>query len=113
MHAVVLTDVFERQAKRNALSQIELFDIISAIALDPLAGDLIVGAGGARKVRHPAPGRGKSGGYRTIHYFAGEGMPVFLLSVYGKSEKGSLTQGEKNELAAYLPAIVDIYRRRK
>jgi hypothetical protein len=111
MHAVVLTEVFERQAKRIGLSQDELFEIVATIASDPTAGHMIVGTGGAWKVRHAAPGRGKSGGYRTIHYFASDGVPLFLLSVYGKSEKASLTQGEKNELAKALPALVRVYRR--
>jgi hypothetical protein len=43
--------------------------IVSALAAEPLAGDLIAGTGGARKVRSARTGSGKSGGYRTVHYF--------------------------------------------
>ena len=76
----------------------------------PLAGTLIAGTGGARKLRHAGRGKGKSGGYRTIHYFGGEDVPVFLLSVYGKGTKADLSQAERNELARTLPRLADAYR---
>jgi len=37
-----------------------------ALLLRPEAGDLITGSGGLRKVRWPAPGKGKRGGLRVI-----------------------------------------------
>jgi hypothetical protein len=40
--------------------------IVSLVAADPTAGDLIVGTGGARKLRVAGRGKGKSGGYRVI-----------------------------------------------
>ncbi len=113
MHSVVLTAVFERQATRVDLREDELLDIVSAIAADPQGGDLMTGTGGARKMRHAGRGKGKSGGYRTIHYFGSEDVPVFLLSIYGKNEKDNLTKQERNELAAILPKLADAYRRRK
>ncbi len=75
------------------------------IAADPLAGELIPGTGGARKLRFARRGAGKSGGYRTVHYFAGLDVPIFLLAVYGKGEKANLTQAERNALAG--PATAD------
>lgn len=86
--------------------------IVSEIAADPLAGDLIVGSGGARKLRHRRTGGGKSGGYRTIHYFGGDDVPVFLLSIFDKGEKANLTERERNELAAILPRLAHAYRNR-
>ncbi|MCY4140088.1 MAG: hypothetical protein OXF56_17700 [Rhodobacteraceae bacterium] len=53
---------------------------------------------------------GKSGGYRTIHYFGGDDVPVFLLSVYAKGTKVNLSRAERNELAKVLPAVADAYR---
>jgi hypothetical protein len=69
--------------------------------------------GGARKLRHPGAGVGKSGGYRTIHYLGGNDIPVFLLSVFGKSEEANLTKSECNDLAALLPRITENYRRKR
>jgi hypothetical protein len=59
------------------------------------------------------PGVGKSGGYRTVHYFGGDDIPMFLLSVFGKSEKANLTKSECNDLAALLPGIAENYRRKR
>ena len=62
-------------------------------------------------LRQAAHNRGKSGGYRTIHYFGGEGIPVFLLAIYGKNQKSALSKTEKNELAKLLPVIGKAYRK--
>lgn len=112
MRSVVLTSTFQRQAEREGLSEDDLLDIASSIAADPLGGDVMIGAGGARKVRHAGRGHGKSGGYRTIHYFGGEDVPIFLLAIYGKGSKANLTTSEKNQLAAILPKIAAAYRAR-
>lgn len=111
MHGVVLTDTFERQAKRAGLDDDALQAIVTTIANDPLGGDLIVGSGGARKLRHAGRGKGKSGGFRTIHYFGGDDVPLFLLAIYGKSQKGDLDAAERKELALILPRIAAAYRK--
>ena len=85
--------------------------IVSLVAADPTAGDLIVGTGGARKLRVAGRGKGKSGGYRVIRYFAAEDVPVFLLALYGKGRQADLTQAQRNDLAATLPQIVEAYRK--
>jgi hypothetical protein len=109
MHTVNWTSVFERQAKAAGLSFEDIFDIAETIAMDPLAGDLIVGSGGARKLRHAGRGKGKSGGYRTIHYFAGEDIPVFLLALIDKGQRANLTKAEVNELAKLLAVVAENY----
>lgn len=69
------------------------------------------GTGGARKVRHAGRGHGKSGGFRTIHYYGGDDIPIFLLAIFGKGEKDNLTKAERNELAKILPQIAANYRK--
>lgn len=113
MHGVVLTSTFERQAKALGLDDEELLDIVSLIAADPEGGDLMPGTGGARKMRHAGRGQGKRGGYRTIHYFGGDDVPLFLLSVIDKGRRSDLSTSEKNQLAAILPRIAAAYRRRQ
>jgi hypothetical protein len=113
MHSVILTPTFERQAERLDLIEDDLMAIVSAIADDPLVGDLIVGSGGVRKLRHSSRGKGKSGGLRTIHYFAGEDVPVFLLGVYAKAEKANLSRREVHQVAAILHEMVEDYREGK
>lgn len=113
MHGVVLTSVFERQARRAGLLEDELLEIVAVIAADPQGGDLMPGTGGARKMRHAGRGWGKSGGYRTIHYFGGSDIPLFLLALIDKGERANLTNAEKNDLATALPLLRDVYRRKK
>ncbi|MFY7960150.1 MAG: type II toxin-antitoxin system RelE/ParE family toxin [Elsteraceae bacterium] len=110
MQTVLFTSVFERHARRAGLSESELMQIVSMLAENPMAGDLIPGTGGARKVRVARVGQGKSGGYRTIHYFGGEDVPIFLLALIDKGERANLSMAERNELAIILPKIAQRYR---
>ena len=110
MHTVLFTDPFLRDAKAAGLDDEELTNIALAIAADPMAGKLIRGTGGARKLRFARRGGGKSGGYRTIHYFGGQDVPVFMLALVDKTSRDDLTQAQRNELADVLPRIADAYR---
>ena len=110
MHTVVWTATFLAQAKREGLTQEEIDALVNRLSVEPLSGDIMAGTGGARKLRHPGRGQGKSGGYRTIHYYGGDDLPVFLLSVYGKATKANLSRAERNELAMILPQVADAYR---
>ena len=111
MQTVISTPEFLSQAKKHGLSQDEINAIVEYLATDPLAGEVMVGTGGARKLRHAGKGREKSGGYRTIHYYGGDDIPVFLLTVYGKGAAANLTKAERNALAKILPVIRDAYRK--
>ncbi len=61
----------------------------NTLTLNPLAGSVIEGTEGARKIRIGLPGRGKSGGARVIYYF---------LSLYTKNTKANLIEEDKKEL---------------
>jgi hypothetical protein len=54
---------------------------VRTIGSEPQKGERMEGTGGARKIRFAGRGKGKSGGYRAISYFAGEDVPVFLLAL--------------------------------
>jgi hypothetical protein len=110
MQSVVFTAVFERHAKDAGLSDDELMAIATRLAENPLAGDLIPGTGGARKTRFARDGKGKSGGYRTIHYFGGGDIPVFLLALVDKGKRADLSQAERNALSKLLTGIGAAYR---
>lgn len=64
-----------------------------------------LGTGGCRKVRVAGRGKGKSGGYRTITFYSGIGIPVFLITVFSKGERANLTKAECNQLATLTRAI--------
>jgi hypothetical protein len=111
MHTVIETPDFIRDAADSGLSGDEVAKIVSCVSVDPSAGDLMAGTGGARKVRFAGRGKGKSGGYRVVTYFCGDDdVPVFLLGVFGKGEKDNLTKAERNELRKELAALAEDYR---
>ena len=56
----------------------------------PHAGDIIRGTGGVRKLRWHLPGTGKRGGLRVIYYWQVSEDEIWLLTVYGKSERESI-----------------------
>ena len=61
---------------------------------NPERGDVIKGGGGIRKLRHALPGRGKSGGVRVIYYWLRNDGQIYMLLIYPKSKKDTLTDRE-------------------
>lgn len=113
MQTVVELPEFIKCAKKLGLSDEEREAIVDLIASNPDAGDEISGTGGMRKLRIAGKSKGKSGGYRAITFFRGEDIPVFLVTMYGKSQKDNITDAEKNVMKSLASAIVDIYRSKK
>ena len=112
MHTVAETSAFRRQAAAVGMTEAEIEKVISLVAADPTAGVVIPDTGGCRKLRIAGRGKGKSGGYRTITFYTGPRMPVFLLAVFSKGERTDLTQKERHALAAVTESIVAEYRER-
>jgi hypothetical protein len=102
---------FRRAAKNSGMSEEDIVELIDFLAANPDAGEEMEGTGGCRKLRFAVRGnnKGKSGGVRTITLYSGESMPVFLLTVFGKSQKVSLTKGERNALKKIAEEIVQQY----
>jgi hypothetical protein len=88
MRTVAETPVFIRYAS-EVWTDAERQEFISFIAGNPLAGDLIRGSGGCRKVRWSRGGMGKRGGARII-YFLAEDETIWLLIVYTKAKFDNL-----------------------
>jgi len=85
---VVETPSFLRDAN-TALTEQERVEVVSFLAANPTAGDIIPETGGGRKLRWRAPGRGKRG-----------------------NEKADLSKAERNELKKLLPRLVAGYQKR-
>lgn len=83
------------------------------IALNPEAGDLVQGTGGVRKLRWGRQNKGKSGGARVIYFYHDYSMPIFLIALYSKTEKITLSQSEKAALRAFVRELVEEYRTRE
>lgn len=106
--AVVETKAFAAQAKAR-LTEAEVTALISMLARDPTAGDVIPDTGGLRKVRLGVRGRGKRGGARVIYYFYNETLPLFLLAVFAKNEKSDLTKAECHTLSKLARLLRETY----
>lgn len=108
MITVVELPEFTRRCKK-VLDENEHRNLINHLALQPTSGALMQGTGGIRKLRWKRSGMGKSGGVRIIYYFYNENYPIFLLTVFGKSEKINLSKAERNELAKLTRILVEHY----
>jgi len=84
--------------------------LVSYLAEFPLAGVLIEGTGGIRKIRWAREGIGKRGGVRVIYYFHSERMPLYLLTVFGKNERADLSMAERVALGKFVKRLVDASR---
>ena len=110
MQTVVETSAFLSDARSLGLPDVERLAIVSWIAANPAAGDVIKGTGGARKVRFAGRSKGKSGGYRVITFFTGTDIPVFLLNIFPKNEKTDLTPKERRVMKNVLTDLAKTYR---
>jgi mRNA-degrading endonuclease RelE of RelBE toxin-antitoxin system len=93
MRSVAETSIFSRRedALLNAEGRAAL---INRLARDPLAGSVIPGLGGIRKLRFAPAGRGKSGAFRIIYYVPGGDEPILALLIYGKNEQEDIPRSE-------------------
>lgn len=78
LHAVLETSVFRRRADA-LLSSEDRSELIDMLARDPMAGEVMPGLGGVRKLRFAPKGRGKSGGFRVIYYVLTKNQPILAL----------------------------------
>ena len=86
VNTVAETTVFQRYAA-EIWTDAERMEFINWIAENPLAGDVIPGSGGCRKVRWSRTGIGKRGGARVIYF---NDDRVWLLIVYAKAKFDNL-----------------------
>jgi hypothetical protein len=110
--SVVETPEFLAAAKR-IMDEGERSQLVDYLARNPLAGDLIPGTGGVRKLRWALEGRGKRGGARVVYYYHSDAMPIFALTVYAKSERANISQADRNEYRRLTGLLAERYARRK
>jgi hypothetical protein len=70
----------------------------------PDAGSIVKGSGGVRKVRWAPSGKGKSGGVRVIYYWKKSEHEIWMLTLYSKSERATISGRVLKQIAE---AIVD------
>jgi len=84
MYSFVETRLFTRLVGEY-LSDDEYQKLQTALMDNPVAGDVIPGSGGVRKLRWRAPGRGKRGGYRIIYFVKASTRIIWMLTLYPKN----------------------------
>jgi len=84
-------------------------ELFAHLAANPKKGVLLKGAGGVRKLRWKRDGTGKSGGIRVVYYFHNDQLPLYLLTLFGKGEKGNLSKAERNELAKLVRFLIQAW----
>lgn len=106
LQTVVELPEFLRRAKA-VMTDDERIALVDFVASNPEAGISL--GGGLRKLRFARPGGGKSGGYRTIYVWGGVEVPIFLVTVFAKSEKDNLSKAEQAELVTLSKALIAHY----
>lgn len=106
---VIELDEFLRQAK-GVMTEADRAELVDYLAANPEAGISL--GGGLRKLRFARQGAGKSGGFRSIHFYRPATGPVILLAIFAKSEKANLTASELATLLKLGDILAAHYRGR-
>ena len=105
-YKVTTIDNFRKEAKRLIKKypslQTEIDELGEILELNPTIGIPI--GNGCYKIRLSiaSKGKGKSGGARIITYVFVSGATVFLLSIYDKSSKTTISDNEVKELLRFV-----------
>jgi hypothetical protein len=94
------------RSSKGLLDEDDVIRLERLLMEDPIAGPVIEGTGGLRKLRFAVGNRGKSGGVRVIYYHRSAKGRIYLITVYAKGVKDNLTKAEKNEFRK-LTAMLD------
>lgn len=71
----------------------------------PDSGNIIPGSGGVRKLRWTMKGRGKRGGARVIYFWKVSDSEIWLLTVYGKSERATIPSHILKQIAEEIKRV--------
>ena len=84
MFSFIETKLFTRLVDRY-LSEEEYFQLQQELISNPMAGTVIRGSGGVRKLRWATRSRGKRGGYRVIYFVRHTRGMIWMLTIYPKN----------------------------
>lgn len=85
---------FPHALRSDLLSDDDWQRVENELLFNPRAGDVVVGTGGARKLRVRLQGRGKRGGARLVYVYIERQERIYLLVTYAKNERDDLTPDE-------------------
>jgi mRNA-degrading endonuclease RelE of RelBE toxin-antitoxin system len=97
-YKIELTDNFKKEAKKlikkYASLKSELLEIGKQLEENPLMGDFLGNDVYKIRISIASKNKGKSGGARIISYVKIINETVFLLSIYNKGDRDSITDSE-------------------
>ena len=106
-YSVESIEVFERQAKKLVKKypslKTELLTLIQLLKEKPEQGTAIGKSCYKIRLAIKSKGKGKSGGARVVTNFVVANDSVYLLSIYDRSNKESLSDKELSELLQFVP----------
>jgi hypothetical protein len=111
MHTVTELLSFTIAARREGLTESEVSAIISMLAADPEAGQVIRDTGGMPE------GAGRRAWQRQErrlpgnHVLSGVALPLFLITVYSKGRRADLSPAQRNTLKSLTRTLVREYRK--
>lgn len=95
---IIRTAPYIKALKKIGISADTEQKLLNELANNPEKGDLIIGSGGARKIRLALGNRGKSAGARVVYAFFKLHDKIFLIYAYKKATQENLTQTQINNL---------------
>ena len=104
---IVRTKRYSRDLRRLGASNADVARLEQAIANDPIAGDVIPGLAGLRKIRFALSGRGKRGGGRAVYYLIVREDVALMIFAYSKSDQEDLTAEQKKAARALIEELND------
>jgi hypothetical protein len=87
------------------LTEEEYREMQNYLLVRPDAGALIRGGGGIRKLHWARTGMGKSGGVRTLYYWAKSQEEIYLLTMYSKNEQENIDPATLKRIAKELEGL--------
>lgn len=109
----IILPEFEKRWRKLGLNDDDLIALEEYLCINPNLGKIIKGTGGLRKLRWALPGKGKSGGLRIIYVDFVLYEKLYLISVYGKKQKLSLSDIEKKKVKELIKQLLSELRSKK
>jgi len=104
---------FTRKWDKYRLSDEDLQALEQVLWKNPLAGDVIRGAAGLRKIRFAAPSRhtGKSGAFRVAYGYFQVDSTVYLFTIFAKKDQENLTAAEVIQAKKTMEVLTKYHRK--
>ena len=102
---IIRTSSFTKAIAKLKVTGAELDALEGEIASNPLAGDVILGLKGVRKIRFAFGGKGKRGGGRCIYLVLTMEDAIYLLLAYGKSKQTDLSSKQRKDILAFIEEL--------